>query len=198
MQLKTMDKKKLIDKYYKKNKMEPIFSIFLENIDKIDMYIVLTYQIKDKTFRVNWCDLNIMENKNVGTWLNSNYIFPNKVDEFKNIIALNGNTVDFIDSDKIASNVTITSFITNYETNRKVFNFKRYLPPCWKFLSSALLIIFDNMPRVCFSFYQIMMEKIVTPEPNYLFNFDLKNDDINRLFESNIIERENYIIKIIK
>lgn len=187
MKFDTLTKKMLIDKYFKKQKMELIFTILMENIDNIDMYVALTYQIKDKTFRINWCDLTIMENKNIATWLNSNLIFPKKVEELKRIIAVNGISEIYDDPDDIDSNVTITSYITNYEANQKIFNFKRYLPSCWHFLSEALLIVFDNMPRICFSFYQIMLEKIVSPEPNYIFNFDLKHDNINKLFNKDTI-----------
>ena len=182
MQINIEEKKTLVTKYLKRNKMKPIFDIYLENIDKISMYIVLSYQLKDKTYRVSWIDLTAMENKHVEYWLNSNLIFPENAEKFKTIIASNEKCQEYVDEDEIDSKVVMNSYITHYEPDLRTFEFKRYIPPCWSFLSNAIFILFDNMPRFCFSFYQIMLEKLIKPEVNYIFNYDKKKDDIKSLF----------------
>lgn len=186
MELNINKKKQLVDKYLKANKMNPIFDIYLENIDNISMYIVISYQLKDKTYRVSWIDLTAMENEKVSYWFNSNLIFPEKAEKFKNIIASNEKVEQYKDLDKIDSMVIMNSFITNYEPSVRTFEFKRYIPKCWSFLSNAIYILFDNMPRFCFSFYQIMIEKLLTPEVNYIFYHDKEEDDVDTFFSNDI------------
>ena len=193
MQISTTEKMTLIKKYLKRNKMNPIFDIYLENIDKVTMYITLSYQLKDNTYRVSWIDLTAMENKHVEYWFNSNLIFPDKAEKFKTIIASNAKCIEYNDEDNIDSKVIMDSYITNYEPNVRTFEFKRYIPKCWSFLSDAIFILFDNMPRFCFSFYQIMMEKLVRPEVNYIFNYDIKRDDVDQLFNTDVKKLGNKI-----
>src|SRR5574344_3015057 len=185
MNLDLNSKKNLVDKYLKKNKMNPLLDILINNVDKTDINIILTYQEKANTYRVNWIDLSAMENNNISVWMNSNLMFPDKVERIKQIIALNGISEDYIDTDDIQSNIKISSFMNNYECNKRVFEFRRYLPSSWKFLSEVLVLIFSNMPKFCFSFYQIMMEKLVKPEINYIFSFDMNKTDLGDLFDEN-------------
>lgn len=188
MELSLGKKKELVDKYLKTKKMIKIFDIYFENIDNVSMYIFLTYQLKSKTYRVSWIDLTAMENKNVADWFNSNLLFPEQADKFKNIIATNGNCEEFIDKDNIDSKVIMNSYITNYNPKVRTFEFKRYIPRCWAFLRDAILILFKDLPGNCFSFYQIMMEKLVKPEKNFIFYYDGKQNDLDRLFDDNMKE----------
>lgn len=186
MQLSLSKKKTLVDKYLKNCKMVKIFDIYMENIDSISMYITLTYQLKSKTYRVNWVDLTAMENNKVGDWFNSNLLFPEKAEKFKSIIATNPNCEAFIDKDSIDSRVLMNSYITNYDPKIRTFEFKRYIPRCWSFLNKAILILFQNLPGNCFSFYQIMMEKLISPEKGYIFYYDEKKNDLDRLFDEKV------------
>src|SRR5574344_1151344 len=117
MNLDLNSKKNLVDKYLKKNKMNPLLDILINNVDKTDMNIILTYQEKANTYRVNWIDLSAMENNNISVWMNSNLMFPDKVERIKQIIALNGISEDYIDTDDIHSNIKISSFMNNYDCN---------------------------------------------------------------------------------
>ena len=179
--------KKIIDNYFKKNKYVPLLDVLIDNIDNTTMYIRLDYVNASNTFRVSWVDLSLMKTKDPKQWVNTNLIFPNRVDKLKDIIALNGMSQDFVDNDEINSSVIINSYITNYEYNKKTFIFKRYIPSCWKFLADVLDIIFNAMPRFTYSFFQIMIEKIIEPIPNNYFAYDMKND-VKELFKDNDIK----------
>ena len=134
-----------------------------------------------------------MNTNKVSTWINSALIHPSKVDEFKAIIANNGVSLDYIDNDNIDSLVTVTSYLTNYENNKKVFEFKRYIPSCWKFLADAIYILFNYMPKYMYPMFQILVQKIVEPRLSSLFAFDFEKDDYKKLFNDAVIEKgENY------
>jgi hypothetical protein len=187
-------KQKLITKYLKKNNEINIFTILLNNIDGANIYIALCWHKKNKTFRVFWFDINHMETDKVSDWVNSNLIFVERVNEFKRIIAEHGMSEEYIDKDDINdSQIIMQSFITNYEFNRQLFTFKRYIPKCWQFLADAIYILFDNMPRVYYLFFQIMIEKIIIPSENNIFAWDLKKNDITKLFNPEVQKIGNQI-----
>ena len=179
---KILKNKNKIERYLKKNNNTIIFSVLLENIDNSSIYIALAYHYKTYTYRVFWCDISKISSNKIEDWINKSLIFPNKVDEFKRIIAENGISEDYIDNDQIDSKIIIKSYLTGYEYNKKEFIVKRYIPKCWTFLADALYILFDAMPKFTYSFFQIIIEKLITPNQGILFAFDKQNDDIKKLF----------------
>ena len=165
MDVKEYEKKiNLVNKYLYKKKLNIIFTCKLENFNEEYLYFGLLYHIKSRTYKVFFIDILKMESNNI-------------------IVARNGISKDYIDKDDINSLVTIESFITNYEYNKKIFQFKRYIPYCWQFLDEVIYILINNLPKRLFYIYQIMVEKLLKPEPNYLFAFDLKKEKIEKLFE---------------
>ena len=184
-----LQKKKLVDKFLKKKKYLCLLDALFYNVDGVSVYIRLDYNPKNSTYKIDWINLSSMEDKRVEHWINSNLIYPSMVDKIKGIIASNGITKDYNDNDKIDSKVIINSYLKDYECNRKTFEFHRYIPKCWKFLADLLLVIFDGMPKYLFPLFQITVEKIIIPDTNCVFNFDLKKDDIDKLFNYEIIQR---------
>lgn len=189
MNEELLEKKKLIDKYFSKTKSKLLFDILFINIDNITLYIRLDLMTKANTFRLFWINLTAMNTKKVEDWVNTNLMYPSLVERFKNIMVSNRNIKDFIDKDKIDSKVIINSYFTDYETNARTFEFKRYIPKCWDFLADALFIIFDGMPRYLYPIFQIVVEKLIDPGKNCVFVFDLKKDKIDNIFDPVVISK---------
>ena len=180
---------KLVDKYLKKKKLYNILTVKLNNFNNTDIYLGLVFHKRSRAFKIFWINLTKVENRYIEDWMNLNLIYPSEADKIKEIIATNGISPNYIDKDDIDSEVTIESFITNYNNNKKVFVFKRYIPECWRFLDNAMAIISNNMPKTMYFVYQILVEKLITPEPNYLFAFDLSKDNIDKLYDKEEIDK---------
>lgn len=181
-------KKELVDKYLKKNKYLCLFDTFFYNIDNLSLYLRLDYIHKTNTYRISWVNLGAMTSNKVEDWINSSLVYPTLVDNLKNVIGRNGIVKDYIDKDKIDSKVIINSYLKDYNCNKKTFEFKRYIPKCWEFLSEALFIIFEGMPKYLYPLFQIMIEKIIIPDINSIFVYDLKKDNYDELFSTKSID----------
>ena len=189
MNQELLNKRNLIDKYLKKNKHICLFDVLTIDVNNLSIYIRLDYVKTSNTYKVIWVNLTQMTSNKVEQWINSNLIYPSKVEEFKEIIASNGITKDYIDEDDIDASVIINSYITGYEFTKNTFEFKRYIPLCWSFLADALSIIFDAMPRYLYVEYQVLTQKLINPTHDSIFIFDLQKDNIDDLFDENIIKR---------
>ncbi len=189
MNQEILNKKNLIDKYLKKQKHICIFDILTNDVNNLSLYIRLDYVKKSSLYKVIWVNLTQMTSNKASEWINTNLIYPSQAEEFKRIIATNGITKDYIDNDDINCSVIMNSHITNYPNNKTTFEFKRYIPECWSFLADALFIIFDSMPKYLFVEFQVLTQKLVNPNVNSIFIFDLNKDNIDDLFEDKIIER---------
>lgn len=180
--------KSLVDKYLNKKKYLCLFDAYFYNIDDLSIYIRLDYNNKNATYHINWVNLSSMDDKNVEFWINSTLLFPSMVDKIKNIIAKNGMVENYQDNDGINSKVIINSYLKEYEYNIKTFKFNRYIPNCWQFLADLLFIVFENMPRYIYPLFQIIIEKIIKPDTNCVFNFDFNNDNFDELFDKETIK----------
>ena len=178
-------KKDLIDKYFNKLKYQKIADIFIYNVENLSLYIRLDYIKKNATYRVSWVNITAMNSKDVKYWVNTNLVYPSKVENFKNILLDNIDASDLIDDDEINSMVTINTYLGILP---KTYMFKRYIPSSHEFLADALFIIFDNMPKYMYSMFQIFIEKLVNPEINSLFAFDINKDNFDDLFDINTIK----------
>ena len=183
------EKKLKVDKILKKKKHLCLMDMLFKDQDNYAFYVRLDYDKNIYAYKVIWVNLTQMDMKKAENWISSNLIYPYEVDRIKELFAKNGITEDYIDRDKINSRCVINSYITNYECNRKTFEFKRYIPKCWEFLADALYILFDSMPRYCYVLFQIMIERLINPSINGVFVFDLEHDDFNKLFDPLIIKR---------
>ena len=151
--MKDLDVKiKLLNKYFKKIKAICLLELKMHNIEDIDLYIGLFYMPKVKLYRIFWFDLTNMINDNPDEWVNSSLIFPQNVEEIKELIAAHGISKDIEITKNY--NVELTSYITDYQYNRNTFQFKRYIPKEWDFLAPVLFSIFKFMPHVMNTFYQ--------------------------------------------
>ena len=184
-----LQKKDLVDKYLNKKKYLCLLDAFFYNIDGISIYIRLDYNHKNATYKIDWVNLSAMEDNKVENWLNCNLLYPTMVDKIKGIIASNGMVDEYNDKSTFNSKVIINSYLKDYKYNINTFEFKRYIPNTWMFLADVLFIIFDGMPKYMYSLFQILIERIIEPDINCAFNFDLKKDNIDKLFYDEIIEK---------
>lgn len=181
--------KSKIDSHFKKKKMTLLLSVLLENVEDTTIYIRLDYDKNVDAYRLSWCDISKIANKKIIEWVNTCLVYPYIVDKIKEIIAKNDISEDFKDDENINSKVIINSYLTDYEANKKEFVFKRYIPKCWEFLADVLYNIFDILPSYYRMYFKIMVERLIKPSKGYLFAFDYQNDNIDELFEKQIIAR---------
>ncbi len=184
-----INKKKLVDNYLRKKKTITILDALLINIEGNYLYITINYYKKYKVYKIDWINLSLIENKEVDNWINSNLIYIKSINLIKDIITNNGMCEEYIDEDNIDSNIIINSYLKDYNYNINRFEFKRYIPSCWSFLADIMQIVFENMPKTCYVYFQIMIEKLIKPEKNTVFAFDMKKGDIDSLFEPLIINQ---------
>ena len=182
-------RKALVDKYLNKKKYLCLLDAYFYNVDGISIYLRLDYNHKNSTYKICWVNLSSMEDNKVEHWINYNLIYPSMVDKIKAIIASNGMVKDYTDKDKIDSRVVINSYLKDYKCNKKTFEFKRYIPKCWGFIADLFLVLFEGMPKYMYPLFQITVEKIIDPNTNCVFNFDLEKDNIDTLFNEEIIQR---------
>lgn len=183
-----LQRKELVDKYLNKKKYLCLLDAFFYNVDDVSIYIRLDYINKNSTYQIHWINLSSMEDKNVEYWLNTNLIYPSMVERIKAIVASNGIVEDYHDKDKIDSKIIINSYLKDYKYNKNSFEFNRYIPKQWSFLADIISIIFDGMPRYMYTLYQIVIEKLIEPGINFVFAFDLKKNNIDTLFNEDIIK----------
>ena len=181
------DKKLKIDKILKKKKHLCLFDLTFNDQDLFKLYVRLDYVKTSNVFKVVWVNLGQMTSKKTEDWINYNLIYPKEVERFKEIIAKNGISKDYIDKDKVNAKCVINSYITDYEYNKKTFEFKRYIPKCWEFLADALYILFEAMPKYLHVEFQILIEKLIQPQKNTIFVRDNKKDNLDDLFDDKTI-----------
>jgi|GEM_PF-4210858 len=181
------EKKLKIDKILKKKKHMCLFDLTFNDQDQFKLYVRLDYVKTSNVFKVVWVNLGQMTSKKTEDWINYNLIYPNEVERFKEIIAKNGISEDYVDRDKVNAKCVINSYITDYEYNKKTFEFKRYIPKCWEFLADALYILFEAMPKYLHVEFQILIEKLIKPQENTIFVFDEETQNIDDLFDEKTI-----------
>ena len=184
-----LQKKELVDKYLNKKKNVSLLDAFFYNIDGASIYIRIDFIDKNSTYRINWVNLSSMEDNNVEYWVNTNLVYPTTIEKIKNIIINNAKVEDYQDYDDINSKISINFYLKDYEYNKNSFEFKRYIPKCWSFLADILVMVFEGMPKYMYQLFLITVEKIISPDINCVFNFDLEKDDFNRLFNKEVISQ---------
>ena len=181
------EKKLKIDKILKKKKHLCLLDVTFNDQDSLQLYIRLDYVKTSNVYKVVWVNLTQMASKKTDDWINMNLIYPRDVDRIKELIATNGITEDYIDRDKINAKCVINSYMTDYECNRKTFEFKRYIPKCWEFLADVLYKIFEAMPRYLNVEFQVLIEDLIKPQVNTLFVYDEEKENLDDLFDEKTI-----------
>lgn len=190
--------KKTIDieetrKHLKKLKAEPLIEMILTNYENHNIYIVLNFYKKESLCKFSWIDLDLVEGNDIEKYINYQLV-PKKYIEYlieffedknifkKYIVEENNN------DGRVELNITVTDDEYNYI-------FSKYLPLKLEFLVTIIQTIFDHLPKMLEVFlFQILSSFYGTQwryEYKKTFDFDLFSDDIDKLFEEQIIYRGN-------
>lgn len=166
-----------------------LFDLYLENYHTFNIYIRLDYYKKLKCYRLSWIDLAHLGKNNIDSVISHEYLPLKTFEQFKNIIKnIHINKHDEVNSED--NIVTVNNYI---DDNKFSLHFNRYIPKEISRLFNALIVLFDNLPIKLNGFLQEMAAEINGNKNRYeyreSFNFDLFNDDLEHVFEYEIIER---------
>ena len=184
MNLDINQKKQLVENYFKKKKNTPLIDVYFDDLEKLSLYIRLELNKKTNTYRLYWVNLTAMESKKVEDWLNSNLVYPSTIDKIVDTISMIKEIKDNNEESDIKANVTV-NFYFDYFNNS--FSFNRYIPKCYDFLADIFYYMFDAIPKYLYLIFQIMIEKLVVPQLNTVFVYDI-NDNIDELFDEKVIK----------
>jgi len=176
-----------VKKHYKNTNL--LFDLYLENYHTFYIYIRLDYYKKLKCYRISWIDLAHISKNNIDSVISYEYLPLEAFEQFKNIIKnIHINNYDEVNGENNV--VTVNNYINDNKFN---FHFNRYIPKEISQLFNALIVLFDNLPIKLNGFLQEMAAEINGNKNKYeyreSFNFDLFNDDLESVFEYQIIER---------
>ena len=177
----------LIKKFYKNTDM--LFDLYLENYHNFYIYIRLDYYKKLKLYKLSWIDLANIDTKDIANTISYEYIPLGIIGELEQIVKnIKINKYEKITKDEYK--VTINNNLFN---NKFTFTFNRYIPKELSILFNLLVVIFDNLPRKLNGFLDELGAEIIGNTKKYEyteeFDFDLFNDDLDKLFDYPIIER---------
>ena len=191
-ELKYNEKISLIKKYYKKNQL--FLELNLINYEKYNLYICINKMDKNDSYRLSWFDLDDMDNKDVEKYISCQYISSKVIEmikeDFSKFIVSSQYHDEFLtEEDTVILNANIK---TKEEQNIDV-SFKKYLPKSLANLADLFIFIFRNMPKKYEVFLFEILAKLTDTTERYEykkeFNFDLFNDDIDKLFSYQICQR---------
>ena len=188
MEYDVLSRIKMIKKHYQKNKL--ILDLQLYYYDGYNIYIRIDYIKKLKIYRLSWFDLDDLSYYSIEQIESYTYLTKDMIDSI----------IDFLknkegDNDDIK--LEEDQVILKVYPNNLTYTFNKYIPKNWAFLARIFIMIFNNMPRnyqeLLFKLHAELMNDVTRYEYKKEFNFDLFNDDINKIFAFQIIERgKNY------
>ncbi len=188
MEYDVLSRIKMIKKHYQKNKL--ILDLQLYYYDGYNIYIRIDYIKKLKIYRLSWFDLDDLSYYSIEQIESYTYLTKDMIDSI----------IDFLknkegDNDDIK--LEEDQVILKVYPNNLTYTFNKYIPKNWAFLARIFIMIFNNMPRnyqeLLFKLHAELMNDVTRYEYKKEFNFDLFNDDINKIFALQIIERgKNY------
>lgn len=165
-----------------------LFDIYFSNYLGYDLFVQVARCKKKDSVRVSFIDFN-----GSGEVVKLYY----SDDVCRNIIkTIKGQICDksYIDGRIKHDNVYINSYI-----NSQYFEFSRYIPNDLMFLEDFFFLIFELIPRC----YDVIFRKMIIKENHRLsyssyydgLDFDLFNDDIDLIFNSDVIKKGNKLYK---
>lgn len=134
-----------IKKYLTRKGHDTIFSIYIENYNKINLYISFDYVKKVSAYKITWFDLNFIDNRKLSDYQNSQFVSKklalNIVDAISKI-----NIDEEIQSDDSIIGDRIYLFL-NKDSASLTYGFTRFLPLEWEAFIDPIVIIFSYLPR---------------------------------------------------
>lgn len=186
------EKIKLIKKYFKKD--YTFLELSLKNYESYNIYIILIFNKKMKYYRLYWFDLSLIIDDKIEKYISCSSIPTESIESIKEAFS------EFIVSseykDSLVNDEDIVELKAHLST--KVDSdidvcFKKYLPTSLAHLFDLLCFIFRNMPKKFEGFLFELVAKLTKTTEKYEykkeFEFDLFNDDIDKIFSYQIIQR---------
>lgn len=193
MNKETQKKLDSIIKYFKKDKN--ILELSLINYECYNIYIRLDELKNTKTYKLSWFDLDLVLTKDIEKYISSEYIPSDRIEAFINNI---GNLQDINTNYKsetlVEERKVLLSVKLNTSNGEQInVEFDKYLPEELTYVYDILNFIFQNLPKKLEGFLYEIISSITGETEKYEykkeFDFDLFNDDLEDIFNENIIER---------
>lgn len=186
------EKVALIKKFYKKN--ETFLELRLVNYEKVNLFICVTKTSDKRDYKLSWFDLDDIEGSDINKYISCQYI-PHEVIE--NVKSFYSNCTVNMEQEKplIYENdmVFLNANIVTKENETIDISFRRYLPKSMSNLMDLFIFIFKNMSKKFEGFLFEILAELTGSESKYEYKkefvFNLFEDDINTLFEFQIVQR---------
>lgn len=165
-----------------------LFDIFFSNYLGHDLYIQIAYCKKKNLVRISYIDYK-GTNKLVKSYF-SDAICRGLIKLMQNVKCEKSFINNRIKTDK----VYIVSYINNQE-----FEFSRYIPEELECLEDFFSVIFQYLPKI----YECIFKKLIVKENHKItynayyegLDFDIFNEDVDKLFKEEIIKEGNKLYK---
>lgn len=181
-----------IRNYFKKDKM--YLELSLMNYEGYYLYFTINYLKKSHSYKLSWFDLDVIDENNIEKYVNYQYLDESTIDK------INEDFSKFIVSSESSREINLMEGLVLLKANIKTkvdkkidVAFNKYLPKNLAHLSSLFILIFNYLPRILenilFELLADLTGSINKYEYKKEFAFDLFNDDIDKIFAYQIIER---------
>lgn len=186
------EKISLIKKYYKKSPV--LLELSLINYDGYDIYIILNNMNKTNSYRLSWFDLSLIEDSNIEKYLSCTYISSDIIESIKEYCSNITYSSTYYDELYELKDIVILNANIKTKVDDSInITFKKYLPENLEHLCDLFIFIFRNMPKEFEPFlFKLTAELTGTTEKYEYkkeFEFNLFNDDIDKIFKPQIIQR---------
>lgn len=181
-----------IKNYFKRDKR--YLELYILNYEGYNFYIVINYIKKTKSYKLSWFDLDILEENNIDKYINYEYIENQLItsinEQFSKFIVSSNYQEDLIKE----NNIVILNANIKTKVDEKIsITFNQFLPKSLAHLSDLFIVIFKNMPKKLENFLFEILARLTGSTTKYEykkeFEFDLFNDDIDKIFAYKISER---------
>lgn len=184
------NKKKLIEKHFKKKKVINILEIEFIKYCKSNIYIRLDYYKKEYLYKLSWINLDLCNDKNVLLFINTELV---SLESCEHIIRhMEGKKLE---NKKLPKKYDddLVNIKFNFLKSNNELTFYRYLPIEYNYLVDMLIIISKNLPSKLDEIFVRTLALITGQNYKYDYlntvRFNLMKDNIDSLFQPEIIER---------
>ena len=188
------DKLKLIEKYQKKRKEKKVVDLIIRDYDQSNFYIALVYNERIEKYKVMFVPLDVVDGDNVEDYVCYQFI---KVQMAKYII----DTMDefnylYLEKDfRERKNPNINNYYIEFNAYKEKKNYKftatKYIPKDWLFLYEVIVLLFEHLPHIvselCVELLKILNNNSDVVEYQLSYNFDIYNDDFEKIFTDQAI-----------
>ena len=190
-----MDTKKLLNQINKYLKGDKTFGeLFLENYEGFNLYFRITYNKRNKCYRLYWFDLNLMESYDINKYVSFEYLADPIIEHIKQIYSnIEIENKEYYTRKDAKNKVHLFLNVKTKNQDNIDLHFDKYIPIEIKEISNIISIILNNTPRKLQEFLYQLHAKLNGEETKFNYRtrikFDLYKDDINTLFDERTIEK---------